>query len=97
MPRRAIAEWLTDIGLLQYVELFEQNKIGVDVLPDLAERDLQDLGLPLGDRKRLLKAVAALAAPQIPEQSVPAYTSPQAYTPKHLAEKILTSKSALEG
>ena len=25
------------------------------------------------------------------------FTSPQSYTPKHLAEKILTSKSALEG
>src|SRR5499425_37404 len=27
----------------------------------------------------------------------PKFTSPEAYTPKHLAEKILTSKSALEG
>jgi class 3 adenylate cyclase/tetratricopeptide (TPR) repeat protein len=27
----------------------------------------------------------------------PRFTSPEAYTPKHLAEKILTSKSALEG
>ncbi len=34
------------------------------------------------------------AAPQIPESK---FTSPQAYTPKHLAEKILTSKGALEG
>jgi len=25
------------------------------------------------------------------------YTSPESYTPRHLAEKILTSKSALEG
>jgi hypothetical protein len=25
------------------------------------------------------------------------FTSPEAYTPKHLAEKILTSKAALEG
>ena len=25
------------------------------------------------------------------------FTSPQSYTPRHLAEKILTSKSALEG
>jgi ribosomal protein L40E len=25
------------------------------------------------------------------------FTSPESYTPKHLAEKILTSKSALEG
>jgi hypothetical protein len=27
----------------------------------------------------------------------PRFTSPESYTPKHLAEKILTSKSALEG
>jgi hypothetical protein len=27
----------------------------------------------------------------------PRFTSPEAYTPKHLAEKILTSKSGLEG
>jgi class 3 adenylate cyclase/tetratricopeptide (TPR) repeat protein len=31
---------------------------------------------------------------RIPE---PRFTAPQAYTPKHLAEKILTSKSAVEG
>jgi class 3 adenylate cyclase len=29
--------------------------------------------------------------------SPPRFASPEAYTPKHLAEKILTSKSALEG
>ena len=27
----------------------------------------------------------------------PRFTSPESYTPKHLAEKILTSKAALEG
>src|SRR5437660_2359215 len=27
----------------------------------------------------------------------PRFTSPESYTPKHLAEQILTSKSALEG
>src|SRR3990172_11410184 len=32
-----------------------------------------------------------------PQQPVPRLTSPQSYTPKHLAEKILSSKSALEG
>jgi class 3 adenylate cyclase/tetratricopeptide (TPR) repeat protein len=31
------------------------------------------------------------------ETAATQFTSPQAYTPKHLAEKILTSKSALEG
>ena len=32
-----------------------------------------------------------------PTTAEPRFTSPQSYTPKHLAEKILTSKSALEG
>jgi hypothetical protein len=31
------------------------------------------------------------------DASTPRFDSPRAYTPKHLAEKILTSKSALEG
>jgi len=37
----------------------------------------------------------SLAAAPTPAE--PRFTSPQSYTPKHLAEKILTSKSALEG
>ena len=32
-----------------------------------------------------------------PQQVATKFSSPEAYTPKHLAEKILTSKSALEG
>jgi predicted ATPase/class 3 adenylate cyclase len=36
-------------------------------------------------------------APAPPLQGSPAFTSPQSYTPKHLAERILTSKAALEG
>ena len=32
-----------------------------------------------------------------PTPSQPRFVSPQAYTPKHLAEKILTSRAALEG
>jgi class 3 adenylate cyclase len=36
-------------------------------------------------------------APTLPLQASPVFTSPQSYTPKHLAEKILTSKTALEG
>jgi class 3 adenylate cyclase len=38
---------------------------------------------------------APLRSPSLPPEA--RFTSPQAYTPKHLAEKILTSKSALEG
>ena len=64
MRSATIAEWLTAVGLAQYAELFEQNRVGLDVLPDLSERDLQDLGIPLGDRKRLLRAIQSSAPTQ---------------------------------
>ena len=37
------------------------------------------------------------ATPASGPSSAPRFPSPESYTPKHLAEKILTSKSALEG
>ncbi len=36
-------------------------------------------------------------AGQVTPSPSPRFSAPEAYTPKHLAEKILTSKSALEG
>ena len=38
---------------------------------------------------------APLRAP--PREAPPKFASPDAYTPRHLAEKILTSKASLEG
>jgi class 3 adenylate cyclase/tetratricopeptide (TPR) repeat protein len=52
--------WLRGLGLERYVEIFAANAVGLDVLPDLTDGDLKELGIPLGDRKRLLKAAAAL-------------------------------------
>ena len=49
--------------------------------------------LPAG-AKFCLECGAPVAAQATAE---PRFTSPEYYTPKHLAEKILTSKSALEG
>src|SRR5262249_39054726 len=39
----------------------------------------------------------AAAAPPAPASPSERFASPQSYTPKHLAEKILTSRSAMEG
>jgi class 3 adenylate cyclase len=55
-----VGGWLWSLGLQQYEAVFRENKIDSDVLPELAEGDLEKLGLPLGDRKRLLKAIRAL-------------------------------------
>ena len=60
MHAPTVREWLTAAGLPQYLELFEQNRLGLDVVSELTEHDLQDLGIPLGDRKRLLKAIQSL-------------------------------------
>src|SRR5262249_4259148 len=43
------------------------NRIELDVLPDLTERDLQDLNIPLGDRKRLLRAIQSWVQPRLVE------------------------------
>ena len=52
--------WLDAIGLGGYAERFARERIGFDVLPELTEADFEKLGLPMGDRKRLRKAIAAL-------------------------------------
>ena len=57
MPSLSLSEWLNEIGLAQYAELLEKNAVDLEVLPDLSEQDLSDLGIPLGHRKRLLKAL----------------------------------------
>ena len=54
-----IGAWLAGIGLERYEALFKRHAIDLEVLPDLTEADLQNLGIPLGHRKKLLKAIQA--------------------------------------
>ena len=58
-----VAVWLRDLGLQQYEALFRENDIDAEVLSDLTDADLEKIGVSFGHRKRLLKAVAALASP----------------------------------
>jgi class 3 adenylate cyclase/tetratricopeptide (TPR) repeat protein len=57
---RDVADWLEALGLGKYAARFAENEIDFEVLPDLSEDDLRDLDIPLGPRKKLLKAIAAL-------------------------------------
>ena len=59
-----IAVWLRDLRLERYAQVFRDAEISTEVLPDLTESDLRDLGLPLGPRKIVLKAIQALAGQQ---------------------------------
>src|SRR6516165_7771181 len=57
-----IGDWLRNLGLPQYEAAFREHAIEIDVLSELSEGDLEALGLPLGHRKRLLKAISVLGA-----------------------------------
>ena len=55
-----IGGWLRSLGLGQYEATFRESEIDADILPELTDQDLEKLGIPLGNRKRLLKAIADL-------------------------------------
>src|SRR5262245_47096187 len=58
-----IAQWLEGFGLGQYAAAFAANDIDWTILHDLTEQDLEKLGVSLGHRKKLLRAIAALQRP----------------------------------
>ena len=56
-----IADWLKKLGMSEYTERFAENRIDFSVLPDLTDQDLKDLGIVLGDRRKMLRAIGELA------------------------------------
>jgi class 3 adenylate cyclase/predicted ATPase len=66
-----VAAWLQGLGLERYVPAFLENRIEADILPSLTVEDLKDVGVTLvGDRRRLLDAIAALGA-AVPPAATP--------------------------
>ena len=57
-----IEEWLGSLGLSEYADRFAENRIDLSILQDLTDQDLKDIGVVLGDRRRILRAIAELAA-----------------------------------
>ncbi len=62
-----IRSWLANLGLGDHAPMFEENRIDFDVLAELTEADLRELGLPLGDRKRLIRAIEDLTSDEAAE------------------------------
>ena len=55
-----IADWLQKLGLGQYAQRFAENDISFAILPDLTDQDLKEIGVSLGHRRQLLRAIAEL-------------------------------------
>src|SRR6266487_2402398 len=84
-----VGGWLRNLGLGQYESAFIENAIDTDVLPELTEGDLEKLGIPLGDRKRLIKAIKAMAggSPSALITSEVGENAPSDYSPMVAAER----------
>ena len=64
-----LEQWLTANGLENYIDVFRQNDIGADVLTQLTEEDLKEMGFPIGARRRFLTAVNPEGHSQTPQPS----------------------------
>jgi class 3 adenylate cyclase len=56
-----VADWLGTLGLGQYAQQFAENDIQYSILPDLTDQDLKELGVSLGHRRLILRAIAELS------------------------------------
>ncbi|WGD53198.1 adenylate/guanylate cyclase domain-containing protein [Bradyrhizobium sp. CB1650] len=65
-----IADWLNALGLGQYAQRFAENDIDPSVLRDLTDHDLEKIGVSLGHRRKILRAIAELD--EIRPRSAPA-------------------------
>ena len=78
-----IADWLKTLGMSEYAQRFAENRIDLSVLPDLTDQDLEKLGVLLGDRRKMLRAIANLDATST--ATAPAPAPPSALLPQEAA------------
>jgi class 3 adenylate cyclase len=81
-----VADWLEKLGLGQYAQRFAENDISFAVLPDLTDQDLKEIGMSLGHRRQLLRAIAKLTRPD-EDNPKTASTTGAAVTPQETAER----------
>jgi class 3 adenylate cyclase/tetratricopeptide (TPR) repeat protein len=72
-----IADWLNKLGMSEYAERFAENRIDLSVLRDLTDQDLKDLGVVLGDRRKMLRAIGELAGAAPAQLATAAVPAPQ--------------------
>ena len=86
-----VAEWLKGLGLERYAQAFQDVEITPDVLWELTEADLREIGLPLGPRKILLKAIQALDSLAVPAHD----SAPRSDQPKSVGRPLEAERRQL--
>ena len=75
-----IAEWLKKLGMSEYAERFAEEDIDLELLPELTDQDFERLGVSVGHRRKMLRAIRGFAG-------IPAATPPPAPIPQDRAER----------
>ena len=74
-----IADWLEKLGMSEYAQRFAENRIDFSVLRELTDQDLKELGVVLGDRRKMLRAIADIDGI---EKNAPAATAKATAAPR---------------
>lgn len=82
-----LTTWLASYGLERYAEAFVENDVDLDILPTLSDADLESLGMSLGHRRKLQRALAQIEATTV--ASTP--TTPPAGTLETGAERRIVT------
>jgi class 3 adenylate cyclase len=81
-----LAHWLEELGMSEYTQSFVENGIDFTVLSDLTDQDLKDIGVLLGHRRKLLRAIAELKGVEKGELK-PARPAAASVAPQDTAER----------
>src|SRR6202030_1402193 len=81
-----VTDWLEKLGLGQYAQRFAGNDISFSVLPDFTDQDLKEIGVSLGHRRQLLRAIAELTGREKDAPKAAVATAPSA-APQDAAER----------
>lgn len=91
----SVRQWLGELELDQYCKTFEENDLDLDLITDLSDDDLKEIGVvSMGHRKKLLRAIEALDGP--PQTAAAAASQDngkrleKSATPSHAERRQLT-------
>ncbi|MFT7529434.1 MAG: putative ATPase/class 3 adenylate cyclase [Gammaproteobacteria bacterium] len=73
---QSISDWLVENGFESFIDTFLENELTVEVLSELTEEDLKELGLSMGPRKLFLKRLREQAITSSPNESIVAKVDP---------------------
>ena len=77
-----VKAWMEGLGLSEHLQVFVDNEIDLEAACDLNEQDLRELGLAMGPRKKLLRAIAALNDSQTDSKQITVAESKPAHQPE---------------